>query len=209
MRALFCHQVYDVTDFLDDHPGGGESITISAGQDSSEEFNALHSDKARSMLEDYYIGDLDNSVAKPAVSAVLIFSSPLSWRVRAILMVKSPGWYSGIYFNLCPSPVRACYSMIRYAGFYITLAKGFLSKLRFLFLMRILFSLFKRSTRGTIVFSLSRDPEEKQVSVHHAPKQSNSHVNTGFAFKTGGKHACLPHSSSCALNQIRTPVLKH
>ncbi|CAM9533725.1 unnamed protein product [Scytosiphon promiscuus] len=59
-------KVYDVTDFLEDHPGGGESITISAGQDSSEEFNALHSDKARSMLEDYYIGDLDNSVAKPA-----------------------------------------------------------------------------------------------------------------------------------------------
>ena len=64
-------QVYDVTDFLDDHPGGGESITISAGQDSSEEFNALHSDKARAMLEDYYIGDLDTSVAKPAVSANL------------------------------------------------------------------------------------------------------------------------------------------
>lgn len=52
-------QVYDVTDFLDDHPGGGESITICAGQDSSEEFNALHSDKARAMLEDYYIGELD------------------------------------------------------------------------------------------------------------------------------------------------------
>lgn len=63
------NQVYDVTDFLDDHPGGGESITISAGQDGSEEFNALHSDKARAMLEDYYIGDLDSSVAKPAVSA--------------------------------------------------------------------------------------------------------------------------------------------
>jgi len=68
--------VYDVTDFLEDHPGGGESITISAGQDSSEEFNALHSDKARSMLEDYYIGDLDTSVAKPPVSAdVLMFKS--------------------------------------------------------------------------------------------------------------------------------------
>lgn len=64
--------MYDVTDFLDDHPGGGESITISAGQDSSEEFNALHSDKARAMLEDYYIGDLDSSVAKPPVSTLLL-----------------------------------------------------------------------------------------------------------------------------------------
>nr|UXG49831.1 nitrate reductase [Saccharina japonica] len=58
-------KVYDVTDFLDDHPGGGESITISAGQDSSDEFNALHSDKARAMLLDYYIGELDSSVEKP------------------------------------------------------------------------------------------------------------------------------------------------
>lgn len=58
-----------MTDFLDDHPGGGESITISAGQDSSDEFNALHSDKARAMLLDYYIGELDNSVEKPPVSA--------------------------------------------------------------------------------------------------------------------------------------------
>lgn len=61
-----------MTDFLEDHPGGGESITISAGQDSSEEFNALHSDKARAMLEDYYIGDLDSSVAKPPVSDELL-----------------------------------------------------------------------------------------------------------------------------------------
>ena len=60
--------MYDVTDFLDDHPGGGESITISAGQDSSDEFNALHSDKARAMLLDYYIGELDSSVEKPPVS---------------------------------------------------------------------------------------------------------------------------------------------
>lgn len=63
--------MYDVTDFLDDHPGGGESITISAGQDSSDEFNALHSDKARSMLEDYYIGELDNDAMKPVVRFIV------------------------------------------------------------------------------------------------------------------------------------------
>lgn len=57
-------KVYDVTDFLDDHPGGGQSITINAGQDSTEEFNTLHSDKARAMLEDYYVGELDDSGGK-------------------------------------------------------------------------------------------------------------------------------------------------
>ncbi|CAM9091374.1 unnamed protein product, partial [Chrysoparadoxa australica] len=51
-------KVYDVTSFLDDHPGGSESITISAGEDATDEFNALHSQKARNMLADYYIGDV-------------------------------------------------------------------------------------------------------------------------------------------------------
>ncbi|CAM9210211.1 unnamed protein product [Discosporangium mesarthrocarpum] len=54
-------KVYDVTDFLDDHPGGAESITLTAGQDSTDEFNALHSQKARDMLKDYYVGELDAS----------------------------------------------------------------------------------------------------------------------------------------------------
>lgn len=62
-------QVYDVTDFLDEHPGGGDSIVISAGQDSSEEFNVLHSDKARRMLEDYYIGELDTEVKQKETKA--------------------------------------------------------------------------------------------------------------------------------------------
>lgn len=36
-------QVYDGTGFLKKHPGGAESITIVAGQDASEDFNAIHS----------------------------------------------------------------------------------------------------------------------------------------------------------------------
>lgn len=77
-------KVYDVTDFLDDHPGGGESITISAGQDSSEEFNALHSDKARAMLEDYYIGELDSSDGKPPVRVNLVKPQYYSLDVRVV-----------------------------------------------------------------------------------------------------------------------------
>jgi nitrate reductase (NAD(P)H) len=47
--------------------GGGDSITLSAGDDATEEFNALHSAKARGMLDAYYIGDL--AVAPPAAPA--------------------------------------------------------------------------------------------------------------------------------------------
>lgn len=56
----FVHEgkVYDATTFLDEHPGGGDSILITAGMDATEEFNSIHSSKAKAMLEDYYVGDL-------------------------------------------------------------------------------------------------------------------------------------------------------
>ncbi|CAM9791278.1 unnamed protein product [Ascophyllum nodosum] len=63
-------KVYDVTHFLEDHPGGGDSIVINAGRDSSEEFNVLHSDKARRMLEDYYIGELETVEVVKVVEVV-------------------------------------------------------------------------------------------------------------------------------------------
>ncbi|OIW02416.1 hypothetical protein TanjilG_05009 [Lupinus angustifolius] len=50
--------VYDCTRFLKDHPGGTDSILINAGTDCTEEFDAIHSDKAKKMLEDYRIGQL-------------------------------------------------------------------------------------------------------------------------------------------------------
>ncbi|KAJ0987171.1 hypothetical protein J5N97_005527 [Dioscorea zingiberensis] len=50
--------VYDCTAFLKDHPGGADSILINAGTDCTEEFDAIHSDKAKSMLDTYRIGEL-------------------------------------------------------------------------------------------------------------------------------------------------------
>eukprot|EP00899_Mesostigma_viride_P005008 jgi/Mesvir1/14508/Mv05207-RA.1 len=61
-------KVYNPMPFLKDHPGGGDSITINAGMDATEDFEAVHSQKAWKMLEDYYIGDLEGAtlVTKPA-----------------------------------------------------------------------------------------------------------------------------------------------
>jgi cytochrome b involved in lipid metabolism len=57
-------QVYDATPFLKAHPGGGDSILIVAGTDATEEFNAIHSSKAKAQLLEYCIGDLaDENVA--------------------------------------------------------------------------------------------------------------------------------------------------
>ncbi|KAL2925244.1 Nitrate reductase [NADH] [Bienertia sinuspersici] len=50
--------VYDATRFLKDHPGGPDSILINAGTDCTEEFDAIHSDKAKRLLEDFRVGEL-------------------------------------------------------------------------------------------------------------------------------------------------------
>ncbi|CAG8456356.1 537_t:CDS:2 [Acaulospora colombiana] len=56
-------KVYDCTKFLKVHPGGADSILINAGADCTDEFNSIHSSKAHCMLDDYYIGDLFETVA--------------------------------------------------------------------------------------------------------------------------------------------------
>ncbi len=54
-------KVYDCTEYLELHPGGADSILINAGEDSTEDFVAIHSTKATKMLDKFYIGDLDTS----------------------------------------------------------------------------------------------------------------------------------------------------
>lgn len=50
-------KVYDVTKFLDDHPGGDDIIVEHAGKDATEPFEEIgHSKAARDMLDQYEIG---------------------------------------------------------------------------------------------------------------------------------------------------------
>jgi len=50
-------KVYDVTEFLDDHPGGDEIILQAAGRDATDDFEDVgHSEAARRQLEPMLIG---------------------------------------------------------------------------------------------------------------------------------------------------------
>ncbi len=61
---IICHGlVYDCTRFLQDHPGGAQSILLAAGTDCTDDFDAIHSEKAHAMLKDYLIGQLAGSLA--------------------------------------------------------------------------------------------------------------------------------------------------
>jgi len=57
------NKVYDCTEYLELHPGGVDSILINAGEDSTEDFVAIHSTKATKMLEKFHIGDLIEDVS--------------------------------------------------------------------------------------------------------------------------------------------------
>ncbi|KAK2854036.1 hypothetical protein Q5P01_006697 [Channa striata] len=52
-------KVYDITRFLEEHPGGEEVLLEQAGADATESFEDVgHSTDAREMLQQYYIGEL-------------------------------------------------------------------------------------------------------------------------------------------------------
>jgi len=56
-------RVYDSTRYNKDHPGGATSILLAAGEDASEEFLSIHSQKAKNILSEYYIGDVEGATA--------------------------------------------------------------------------------------------------------------------------------------------------
>jgi len=51
--------VYDVTRFLDEHPGGEEVLLEQAGKDATENFEDVgHSTDARELMKDYHVGTI-------------------------------------------------------------------------------------------------------------------------------------------------------
>ncbi|KAI3971566.1 hypothetical protein MKW92_043634 [Papaver armeniacum] len=55
-------KVYNVTKYLDDHPGGDDVLVNATGRDAIEDFDFVgHSKSARELMETYLIGELDPS----------------------------------------------------------------------------------------------------------------------------------------------------
>lgn len=61
--VVYGEYVYDVTKFIEDHPGGEEVVLDCAGDDMTVAFDNMgHSENAKKILEEYLIGKL---VCKP------------------------------------------------------------------------------------------------------------------------------------------------
>jgi len=72
-------KVYDVTKFLEDHPGGIDSLTAVAGTDASEDFDAVaHSKPAIESMAKWEVGILEPSSVKPSKRAVQTHNTAVS-----------------------------------------------------------------------------------------------------------------------------------
>uniref|UniRef100_G1PIB1 Cytochrome b5 n=1 Tax=Myotis lucifugus TaxID=59463 RepID=G1PIB1_MYOLU len=78
------HKVYDVTKFLEEHPGGEEVLREQAGGDATENFEDVgHSTDARELSKTYIIGELHPDdrpkITKPTETLITTVDSNSSW----------------------------------------------------------------------------------------------------------------------------------
>lgn len=82
--VILHHKVYDLTKFLEEHPGGEEVLREQAGGDATENFEDVgHSTDARELSKTYVIGELHpddrSKIAKPSDTLITTVESNSSW----------------------------------------------------------------------------------------------------------------------------------
>ncbi|XP_038208540.1 cytochrome b5-like [Zerene cesonia] len=100
--------VYDVTKFLEEHPGGLEVLMELAGRDATEPFEDVsHSSDARALMKKYKIGELveaDRTQSKAAFSPQWSNDQPQeqgnswsSWAIPLLLGVAATVLYRYLF----------------------------------------------------------------------------------------------------------------
>ena len=71
---LISGKVYNITDYFGSHPGGNSTMTLTCGKDATAAYatqnpnatgdssRSAHSEKARSLLNNYYVGDFNQTI---------------------------------------------------------------------------------------------------------------------------------------------------
>ncbi|GEQ68550.1 hypothetical protein JCM33374_g2218 [Metschnikowia sp. JCM 33374] len=93
-------QVYDVGNYLDEHPGGEEVIVDCAGEDATEAFDDIgHSDDAHDILKGLLIGKLEGAVIKEA-KAPKTSGGETGGLPFPVLAAAAFAIFAGVYFYL-------------------------------------------------------------------------------------------------------------
>lgn len=65
VEIIIQNKLYDVTDFLDEHPGGGNIIEELNGKDATWDFDEIgHSQDAIELLDMYFVKDIKDNDSK-------------------------------------------------------------------------------------------------------------------------------------------------
>ncbi|XP_024969442.1 cytochrome b5-like [Cynara cardunculus var. scolymus] len=103
--VIISGKVYDVTPFMDDHPGGDEVMLAATGKDATVDFEDVgHSDNARVLMDKYYIGEIDKSTVPAKRAYVLstdkIYNSDNTPEFIKILQFLVPFMILGLAFTV-------------------------------------------------------------------------------------------------------------
>ncbi|GMY25822.1 cytochrome b5 [Fagus crenata] len=84
-------KVYDVTPYLDEHPGGDDVVLAATGKDATDDFeDAGHSKSAKELMETFCIGELDTS--SPAIPQLEISSKKQTDNAQKLMDLTKQYW---------------------------------------------------------------------------------------------------------------------
>ncbi|OMJ15595.1 Cytochrome b5 [Smittium culicis] len=95
-------KVYDVSKFIEEHPGGEETLMENAGLDATMNFEDIgHSDDARELLKTFYIGDLDGETPVKSIlnHTLKQDNNPSKMQGFGVLVVAVIGFAAYLYMN--------------------------------------------------------------------------------------------------------------
>ncbi|PVU86743.1 hypothetical protein BB559_000615 [Furculomyces boomerangus] len=93
-------KVYDVTKFLEDHPGGQETLMDNAGGDATSNFQDVgHSEDARELMKKYEIGELEGPPPDKYVKRDPIVQQSSNTQGFGVLAIAAVGFAAYLYFG--------------------------------------------------------------------------------------------------------------
>ncbi|KAI9481363.1 MAG: delta-6 fatty acid desaturase [Benjaminiella poitrasii] len=106
------NKVYDITDFVADHPGGEQVILTQEGRDASDVFHEMHPPSAYELLANCYVGDAEPKVPIDTADKKVLNSAAFAQEIRDLRdKLEKEGFFdasTGFYLYKVLSTVLVC-----------------------------------------------------------------------------------------------------